>query len=317
LLSCFCIFQVKYQFALVFQAISSRCGEVLANEKFLQFASEEVMEDILNQEILNIRSEFCLLNAVVRWGEKKCNVKVTEPDQTEEKLATLQAVIKNLLHFIRFLTESCPNFAKICKDPLMNVLTDKQKLQIMSSLSLKDPCLLPDNFSASEEMRKPYKIEASVLLQYTHARNLQCSAVTDPLKFHFSVKHPVYILGLNLFSMKHLNLDEEVEVECILKQEDKMVTWAVCHRSSNCIIDDLEYIRFKWPILLQPGIKYVIHTYHMTSTKVEAAELDLKQFVFTSPLHNKLQFEITLPDPNVRTVHDVYELLFAEPRDDN
>jgi hypothetical protein len=326
--------------------IGSRCGEVLQNEECLQLASEAIMEDILKQEYLNILDDVGLLEDIVRWRELKSGIKVSELDQSEEKLGLFQAGIKNLLTHIRFYTLSCAEFALFCKEcPFMKVITDKQKFQIMSSLSLKNPSLLPDNFSTSDNLRTmPYSDEVKVWLNYTHTNKIQCNASSDPLKFQFSVNKQVFIIGLNLQSWNVLNLDKEVEVMYSLMHQGKMTTWGKSKRSIKTDVNDHEYVMFKWAYMLQPQTVYVLHTCYMTSTMVEVAELDLESLIAFPTDQNEeeysgqhddendvetngddeeeeeyedgededLMVEIVVANPNVAKVYDVCALLFAK-----
>jgi len=289
----------------------------LLHSEFIDVVSQETLEDILSQNLLNIIDEMCLFSAVVLWGSKQLGATIAFNEHAKiEVFEKLRVKTKSLIRLLRFRTFNAKEFAALFnKIGMANVLTYKEKFQLLSSLSLNTCDHMPQGYSVDENPRMLFATPGyDASFSVASYKTSKVNGKSDPLSFNFEIDNQVYLLGLKLFSLNELNIGKEVKVQCVLKHQDKMMSTLTVHRSKNCKQD--EYIKFKWPALLQANTKYVIYIYHMTLEERDAAELTYtsKTAKIASLVTSKTAKIASFVVSTDGVAGDVHSLLVAYPR---
>lgn len=148
-------------------------------------ATTETIQDVLQLDELDV-SELDLFKAITRWGLAKIQDK-------EKKVTELRAEVDPCIKLIRFMSMESKEFAELCNSTYStNVLSLKEKHQILLSLVLNDPECTPEKFNRSNLSRF---VTDSAIICYT---NFSQKHGTFAESLAFSVNKAVTLLGLEI-----------------------------------------------------------------------------------------------------------------------
>ncbi|XP_059468357.1 BTB/POZ domain-containing protein 1-like [Neocloeon triangulifer] len=161
--------------------------------------SEEQLMDILSQNELDISCECDLLEALIQWGLAKVNAE----GNCEISHDQVRSVINKPLQKIRFLSMGHQDFAKFCMKNKNNIFSSSEKLDIMTSLSLKSPESLPKDFSKEDQSRSIF--DKAIIFDLKTRYNDK--SIVYPNVFKFSIDKDARLLGFKFLSFEDMPIN--------------------------------------------------------------------------------------------------------------
>ncbi|CAB3382685.1 Hypothetical predicted protein [Cloeon dipterum] len=282
--------------------IRENTSEVLKSPQFIK-ASQETLVEICSLDRLKIKSEMELVEALINWAE--LNASKTDRDELSQR-----EIIDAALKQVRFFTLKGDEFSELCCST--NILSEKEKLQILMSINLNNAKHMPYGFTVSSQFRD---VKGHMVLDFMdnipYSSDTKVSFESSQQNFRFLVRGSdlKYLTSIRLYCLLETSAGLEADLACNL--------WSTCPEEPLAIAkfrgvvssasEDPD-LHFPRPILLKSGVPYTltISYYHKTPLRSKIFKNAINQVVWEFPHSDFKMYK----SGNVFSHHDIVNLHF-------
>ncbi|XP_059482005.1 BTB/POZ domain-containing protein 9-like [Neocloeon triangulifer] len=206
----------------VFQRMRDQASEALAH---LEEASFETVEALLRSERLNIFSEMEVLRALVKWGAARVAA------SKNLKPATISTHVAPLLQYVQLGPLSKTDF-----DLEVEQMSCEEKEGVAAIKLLMETEKIDINLTPWRGFFNP----DTLLFKVDHPFEYELLEGEKTFKFYFLIYQPVYLLGIELHSLCHLNPGLPMNLQISLKYDSEVIDeWRFkteCNRFSHACL---------------------------------------------------------------------------------